>query len=443
MRKILSSLLDLSDRALWLCQIRWFALVGVFAVSTIAKYGLLLQINIEVVYIVSALMVICNLFFLLYFKFGKATTSSTFNAKRNINLQIVLDYIYLTIWLHFTGGIENPFIVFYVFHFIVSSLLLSKKNTIIQATFGIFLFCSLTFSEYMGYLHHYQINQYIGSLIKNDPYYLFSAVVIFIAASYVVIYLSISMVVKMRIIKTKLSEAITELNSKDEIKNEYMKRVTHDIKGHLAAILSNISIIHEEVLAPIDEKNKEFLHTAHHRTLDLIEFVNELQRLTVLRLNNNVEVDYFSLTQALTNAVKSVESFAKENKSVINSYIADEIPDCRGTKLAFEEAISNLLFNAVKYSPAESSILLTSYVSDHIVNIIVEDNGYGIPAEEQAFIFDEFYRASNVKKIKEGDGMGLALVKTIIERHHGTITVESELNKGSKFIIKLPLQERS
>jgi hypothetical protein len=111
-----------------------------------------------------------------------------------------------------------------------------------------------------------------------------------------------------------------------------------------------------------------------------------------------------------------------------------------GNEISFKEAIVNLLLNAIKYTPAGGTISVTAQVQAESIVIEVADTGIGVPQDEQARIFEEFYRASNARQVEpDGDGLGLSLVKRVVELHQGTISFFSKLGCGTTFRIMLPL----
>lgn len=115
----------------------------------------------------------------------------------------------------------------------------------------------------------------------------------------------------------------------------------------------------------------------------------------------------------------------------------------RGDALQLKQALRNLVGNAIKYTPVNGSINISLEKNEEAVIIHIKDNGYGIPAGDLPFIFDRFYRA-NDERIKniEGNGLGLAITKSITERHNGRVNVKSEPGKGSCFTIMLPLAQQ-
>jgi two-component system phosphate regulon sensor histidine kinase PhoR len=114
-----------------------------------------------------------------------------------------------------------------------------------------------------------------------------------------------------------------------------------------------------------------------------------------------------------------------------------------GNQFSFEEMVTNLLFNAIKYTPANGTVEILAEDRENCVFVQIADTGIGIPKEEQGKIFDEFYRAANAKSIeRDGTGLGLSIVKYIVERHGGEIRVESEEGCGTTFQLRLPKDQR-
>jgi signal transduction histidine kinase len=230
-----------------------------------------------------------------------------------------------------------------------------------------------------------------------------------------------------------------ELENKDKLKNEYVLRVTHDIKGHVAAILSCIDVIRSGIAGPLNEVQKEFADRAFERTELLSTFIKNLLNLTRKRLKHDTEFEEFLLKDIISKVAVPVQILAKD-KSIDFSYFVDKsIQMITGNPFTIEELYSNLLLNAVKYTPPKGHILLT--VRDRLNHIVTEisDSGIGIPKEELPKVFDEFYRASNVPKdIKSGSGLGLSIAKQIVENHKGKIWVSSEPGVWTKFTFILP-----
>jgi signal transduction histidine kinase len=236
-----------------------------------------------------------------------------------------------------------------------------------------------------------------------------------------------------------LREANAKLTEKDRIKDEYVSRVTHDIKGHLAAIQGCLYVAADESAGPLSDKQSDYMGRAVNRTAQLTSFVKELLNLTQMRLSGRLKTEAFSLPDNISKALASVASRAKEKSITVTSNVEPSLGQIVGDEFSVNEMITNLLFNAVKYTPENKTVHLEAKDQDaSFVRIDITDTGIGIPADEVGNVFDEFFRATNAKKSeKDGTGLGLSIVKQIVKRHGGQISVQSEEGKGSTFTITL------
>ncbi len=236
-----------------------------------------------------------------------------------------------------------------------------------------------------------------------------------------------------------LREANAQLKQKDRIKDEYVSRVTHDIKGHLAAIQNCLYAVVETSGGTLAERPVDFLNRAMNRTKELTAFVRKLLHLTQMKLSGRFDVEPFSMSRVLQNALTTVESSAQDKSITLTSEIDDPLGSLVGDAFSVTEMITNLLYNAVKYTPSGNAVHLRAGNRGEHVQIEIVDTGMGIPADELVYIFDEFYRASNVAKRKqEGNGLGLSIVRQIVESHGGSVSVQSEEGQGSTFTVLLP-----
>lgn len=236
-----------------------------------------------------------------------------------------------------------------------------------------------------------------------------------------------------------LREANIKLTEKDRIKDEYVSRVTHDIKGHLAAIQSCLYVAANESIGTLNEKQSNFMDRAVKRTRQLTNFVKELLNLTQMRLSGRLEMKAFSLPDSISKALSSIANRAKEKSITVSSNVEPSVGEIVGNEFSINEMITNLLFNAIKYTTENKTVHLEAKSYDNHVQIDIIDTGIGIPADELGNVFSEFFRASNALKTeKDGTGLGLSIVKQIIEQHGGEISVESQEGQGTKFTVIMP-----
>ncbi|MHC5060510.1 MAG: ATP-binding protein [Planctomycetota bacterium] len=236
-----------------------------------------------------------------------------------------------------------------------------------------------------------------------------------------------------------LRQANMQLKEKDRIKDEYVSRVTHDIKGHLAAIQSCLFVAGSESTGALNAKQSDFLGRSVRRTTQLTSFVKELLNLTQMRLSGQIQMEEFSLADSISKALATVVRKADDKSITVTSNVELGAETIIGDEFSINEMLTNLLFNAIKYTPEGKTVHLEAKSCDTYFQVDISDTGIGIPAEELGSIFDEFFRASNAKNSeKDGTGLGLSIVKQIIARHGGEITAESEEGRGTTFSIILP-----
>ena len=229
------------------------------------------------------------------------------------------------------------------------------------------------------------------------------------------------------------------LEQKDRIKSEYVLRVTHDIKEHLSTIQSCIEPVTNGITGPLNQKQQDLLTRAKDRARRLRIFVRALLEISRIRLSKALKMEEFMFPDAINGVLEDIKARANTRGIDFDVEMPPSAVKMKGVRLYIEEAIMNLLANSLKYTPRGGKITFrVKDTHEHIV-IQIKDTGIGIPKDEIAYIFDEFYRGSNAKNLeKEGTGLGLAITKEIVELHKGKISVESEEGKGTNFSVEFP-----
>ena len=189
------------------------------------------------------------------------------------------------------------------------------------------------------------------------------------------------------------------------------------------------------------ETQKEFIGTINQEIIRLNRMVNDILDFSRLESNMKIEKTLNNISQLVDDCVNQVSVLTKDNNVQIKITKDDNIPEFLFNYDSIERALTNLLSNAIKYSPANSQIDVRASYSpqNNEIEISVTDQGCGIAPEHQKKIFDRFYRVENNTHTIKGTGLGLNLVKTTVEKHHGgKVFVISEVGKGSTFGFKLP-----
>jgi len=428
----------------WFIRIRWAALIILVISNYIVANLFEISIREKPIYLLAVILLLLNISHRIILRHVTKLSGSivTKRLKWNIHFQIITDFIILTFILHYSGGIENPLILFYFFHLIIASSIFSTVQSYIYAGFVLSLVASLAFLECYSVIPHYPLEGFVSHELYSNVFYLFGAGFIFACTSAMVVGLS-HMIIN-RSIKTEETYVKTniELENKDKLKNEYVLRVTHDIKGHIAAILSCLEVVRSKMTGPLNEVQEEFVSRAYERSDLLSEFIKDLLNLTRKRLKHDTEIEEFSLPVLVNKVVKPIQTLMQDKSIDFNMYIDKSVGSFTGNPYTIEELFSNLLLNAVKYTPPKGRIELTVKTRQNHIITEISDSGIGIPKEDLLKVFDEFYRASNVPKdIKTGSGLGLSIAKQIVEDHKGRIWVTSEVGVWTRFTFILPINQ--
>ena len=433
---------NLSKRALWLAKLRWAA-IGLLVIATFVAKGILgIPVVHPALYCISAVLVVYNL--VLHITINKLCKNEEYLSRqffyKIIIFQMSIDIVILTVILHFSGGIENPFLFFFVIHMIVASILLSAKWSYLQATLVILLFGFTAFLEYIELIPHYSLEGFVSSDgLDHNEVYIVGVFIVLSAILYVVVYITNSITAQLRRQQQKRRDANLLLEQKDRIKNEYVLRVTHDIKGHLAAIKSCLDIVSDGMIGKLNEKQSDLVERADHRAEKCMAFISTLLRSTKMKLDGKIEMSEFSLKNTIFNAFTVAQNKAANKNIRLEYYITSKLDEIYGNGPLIEETLTNLLFNAVKYTPDGGQVILSAKDNNGQVLIEVTDTGIGMSQDETKKVFDEFYRTGKAKNIeRDGTGLGLSIAKQVIEQHGGEIWVKSEPGRGSTFSFTIP-----
>ncbi|MHC4519214.1 MAG: sensor histidine kinase [Planctomycetota bacterium] len=429
---------SLAQRAHWLIRLRWLAGLAV-ALSTfvcVRVFGIALEE--WALYGIALLLLVYNAVLFVLVKRLAATPGDhgLRGVKRTISFQISADLVILTVMLHFSGGVENPLAFFFIFHMIIASILLSVWESDMQATLAVLLFGLLALLEYGGAIPHYCLDGFVRHCQYQEGRYVLGTVFVFAVTLYLVVYMASYIAVRLRRAERAQAQANAQLREKDRIKDEYVVRLTHDLKGHLAAIQTCLAVA---IGGPINDQVADFVDRAYRRTQKLTAFVRMLLKLTKMRLSGKLEMGVLSVSDAARHAVEAVRKQAEDKGIHLACEPGFSTQTVWADRAAIEETIVNLLLNAIKYTPEKGTISIETRGEEDSEVVEISDTGIGIPQAELSRVFDEFYRASNAKQVERtGSGLGLSLAKQVIELHDGSISVFSKEGSGTTFRIVLP-----
>jgi len=436
---------ELSMRVQWLIRLRWIAIVCLFIVITTVRYVLGLGLSNLALYAANALLLVSNICYTLVHRrliHSEMKELKPGNMNAFINFQITFDLILLTCLLHFSGGIENPFILFYIFHMVIASILLPNRAAYMQACIAVSLFGCMVFFELSGLLSHHHIRGFIPlELMRQNRLYILGILSALAATLFVTVYMTTSIVNTLRKREGELETAIGRLEDKDREKSRYVLTLSHDIKGSLTAIQSCLKVVLDGLVGAVASKPMDLIQRSEKRSRRLLRFVEELLYLSTIRAEDNFRKNklIFSDITVRTSA-EFASALAERNIELIVVDHAEQAminvdPD------AFHQLLTQLLDNALKYTPSGGTVrieLLRSIDRGGLV-LTVADTGSGISDEDLPHIFEDFYQADCIiNRETPSTGLGLAIVRQIVLMHGGQITVESKTGKGSLFRLIFP-----
>jgi two-component system phosphate regulon sensor histidine kinase PhoR len=239
-------------------------------------------------------------------------------------------------------------------------------------------------------------------------------------------------------------EDITPFKQLDQMKTDFVNMVAHELRSPLVSIKQQISVLLEGLCGPLEEKQSELLGRGSSKIDALLELINDLLDVAKIEAGKYVQHQIpTDIGHIIEEAVSLMEPRAKE-KGIALSFSLENLKPIPADPKNIEEIFNNLLTNAINYSPDGGQVSVTARCLGEYMEIKVKDTGVGISPEELPKIFDKFYRVKHPKTRKiMGTGLGLAIVKGVVEAHHGTIDVESEVDKGTTFRILLPVIQQA
>lgn len=441
------------NRNMWFIKLRYGAVLMLATFILSSEYFLgfkYTQTQTTAMIVISISLLFYNTVIHIGKKYVKSIAGK-FNPLHLSTIQMLLDITALFLLVHFTGGIETPLYMLFVYHMIIGSLILPGTVMYAVAAFVILCFGGLIFLEYYHVIPHHAIQGFLYASIYDDFNYMISILIVFSFMIIVSVYLANGIASQLYKMEQDLIESLDRLNTAEIEKQKYIVGVVHEIKTPLTAVHSYLNLILQKFLGPLDKRVEEKLRRASSRSDEAISLINDVIKISRFKLFDQFIEEEFRFEEILEELQNkhSSNAEAKKIKLVFNDNRKQKT-NLAGDKFLLTLAISNLVGNAIKFVDRKGIIEVNIDDSEKEIIISVCDNGIGIPEAEQEKIFIEFYRSPRAVDTKqEGSGIGLAIVKQIIEKHGGSITVESPSRLAAKnkpgtcFRIELPKKQIS
>jgi PAS domain S-box len=235
-----------------------------------------------------------------------------------------------------------------------------------------------------------------------------------------------------------LLQNVTQLKHLEKIRNDFIATISHEFKTPLTSIIMGTDLVLGEVIGKLNSEQKEVATAIKEDGERLSILVNDLLELTKIESGKAVyKMDECSMVSIIESSIKQFFQFAEQKGVILLTNADKSLPKVKADYEKITWVLNNLISNALKYTKEGDHILVLAEEKNDKVYVTVKDTGVGIPAEYLNIIFDKFVQVKGGDFEMRGTGLGLAVVKEIVEAHEGKIWCESELDSGSSFTFTL------
>jgi signal transduction histidine kinase len=442
---------ELYGRLVWFGRLRWLAAVGLASASFLGP-RLGLPAAWPSLFVIASFVGCYNLVFQRMLKARKSHGEPYMSLRAIAISEMVMDLASLMVTAHFTGGLHSPLLAFFAFHMAIGTIMIATRIMFVLAaatSVGALAFYLL---QSQGILRAHPIDPG-GAHGASGALNLLSLVV----AMFGIVYLTDSVTSRFKQRNIEIYETTKKLGERtgelqyllgeverlEQRKSHYMRISAHQLRSPLGTVRTSLQVLTEGFVEPASERGRKLLLGAVERVDGLLAIVNDLLDLAKIREGRGKApwVREVNVNQLLADLFDSMDPYAEERKVKM-------VPDFEGVAVLawgippdLVYAFENLMHNGLKYSEAGGTLSVSLRTSSTAVVVRVTDDGIGIPADLVDQVFLEFVRAPNAKRhAPEGTGLGLPIVKEVIEAHGGRISAASKEGEGTTFTVTLPLK---
>jgi signal transduction histidine kinase len=233
---------------------------------------------------------------------------------------------------------------------------------------------------------------------------------------------------------------VTRIKEYEKLKSDMISLMSHELRTPITSINGFAELLMNDDSVPVE--SREFLSIINNESQRLSRMINTFLAVTQLEAADKQEV--LKIPLRLDDVVKetlaSLLPVAKRKRIRLVEQPAQRLPPVAADRSLITQVVTNLVGNAIKYSPERTTVTVSTALEADTVRLCVEDRGYGIPPEAVDRVWEKFYRVARdgQEKDEESTGLGLSFVREVVEQHGGTVALESEVGRGSKFSFTLP-----
>ncbi|HSA92347.1 MAG TPA: response regulator, partial [Terriglobales bacterium] len=241
----------------------------------------------------------------------------------------------------------------------------------------------------------------------------------------------------------ELEQRSREAEHATRLKSRFLASMSHELRTPLTAIIGFSDLLSEEIAGSLNPKQRRYVEHARQAARHLLQLINDILDLSKIEAGQiEFHPEAFSVAEALPEVLTTVRPLALSRKVRLQTRV--DTLRVFADRIRFKQILYNLISNAIKFTPQGGLVSVESAPQERFVEVSVADTGIGIAPDELEVIFEEFRQVGNsTRGVKEGTGLGLAITRRLVEQQGGTIRVESEPGKGSRFSFALPAAQPS
>lgn len=239
--------------------------------------------------------------------------------------------------------------------------------------------------------------------------------------------------------KVLIMQDISQLKALDRAKSDFVTTISHDLRSPLTTILGYVELLGR--VGPLNDQQTKFIENILFSVRSITAMLTDLLELSRIEAGYDSSREPVQMDIIARYAIETHRRLLEEKKQQLEIDIPTALAPVEGNPIRLKQLVSNLLENAIKYTPPNGAIAVRLFEDNGFIVLQVSDTGIGIPTEDQPYIWDKFYRSAEAVEGFPGTGLGLSIVKSIVDAHGGRIWTDSVPNEGSTFTVMLPAKQ--
>jgi signal transduction histidine kinase len=437
---------ELFERLGWFTHVRWAA--GVCALGFLGVGWYLFHVRFAwpwALAVIGALFAYNLLFTLRVRRLHGLAHIEKRSITRLAHAQITCDLLAVAALVHTIGGAENHFILLFIFPMIVASEFFKPRVACAYATLAAVLINLIGWGEYYWPDFHHalavlsadgRLEPLVSAQMAHRHVFVLQVCFVMTFAVYATVFIASSIAGRLRDREEQLAGAYRNLKSLDQVKSQFMRKTSHELRAPLGAMQSLLKAATSQ-MAP-DGPGRSLVDRAVARSESMLDLIDDLLRYSRLQAAAvGQRFEPVDLAEIVRSAADLFRAQAEEKK--VGLEVTAVPARVLGARDGLIDLVNNLVSNAIRYTPSGGRVEVR-LASDGARGVLtVSDTGIGIPSDELPRIFDEFFRGEKAKQtVQQGTGLGMTIAKRVVDMHGGRIDVESEVGRGTTFRVTLP-----